>query len=122
LPGVRGCSHLPVHQVMETDMCLGKYILNKPPVGQQLLNELNCLVLQQKTFIFINAAVVSSGLTNKKLSSRTLWNSWRTKLLGLVFIPAVRPLPVIIFPPMPLLIFHSFHHRYITLRIEGIVK
>jgi peroxiredoxin len=94
LPGVCGCSHLPAHQVMETDMCLGKYISNKPSVRQQLLNELNCVVLQE-TFIFINTAVASSGLTNKRLSLRTLWNSWWTKAMGLVFVPAVRPLPVI---------------------------
>jgi hypothetical protein len=85
---------------METDMCLGKYILNKPPVRQHLLNELNYVVLQ-KTFIFINTAVVSSGLTNKGLSSRTLWNSWWTKAMGLIFVPAVRLLAVIILPTMP---------------------
>jgi hypothetical protein len=54
---------------METDMCVGKYILNKPPVRQQLLNELNFVFLQQQTFIFINTAVVTSGLTNKRLQS-----------------------------------------------------
>jgi hypothetical protein len=88
---------------METDKCLVKYILNKPPARQQLLNEMNCVLLQQETFflIFNNTAILSSRLTNKRLSSQTLWISWWTKTMGLVFVPAVWPLSVIIIPPMP---------------------
>ena len=54
--------------------------------------------LPQQFGLFLS---LSPDLTNKRLSSRTLWNSWWTKAMGLVFVPAVRPLPVIIFPPMP---------------------
>lgn len=103
-------------------MCLGKYILNKPPVRQQLLNELNCAVLQQRTFIFIDTAVVPPGLKIRDghhercgiLGGQSYWDRFLSQQFGLSV--------SLSFHQSPVLIFHSFHRRYIILGIEGIVK